>query len=214
MAARDIEKGKERGILVVLEGLPGSGKTSVGRLMSSYGWKFYPEVATTLAEKGLPVGDAGTTETDLQIFKEEIRRVREIGADLAKGFDVVLDGYFPTDLSFAYSRSQQGKSSCYVSLLEKYLQATRRGLLLKPDLYIYLDINTDVSVSRQQERHAPHLKTIDKKTLADVERHMRFMHEIFENDVPLVRVDATRSSGEVFQDVVKEVNKLARKKTG
>ena len=183
-------------------------------MMSSYGWKFYPEVATTLAEKGLPVGDAGTTETDLQIFKEEIRRVREISADLAKGVDVVLDGYFPTDLSFAYSRSQQGKSSCYVSLLEKYLQATRRGLLLKPDLYIYLDINTDVSVSRQQERHAPHLKTIDKKTLADVERHMRFMHEIFENDVPLVRVDATRSSGEVFQDAVKEVKKLARKKTG
>jgi len=211
VAAKDVRTERERGLLVVLEGLPGSGKTSVARLMISYGWKFYPEVATTLAEKGVPVGDAGTTETDLQIFKEEIRRLREVRHDLAKGIDVLLDGYFPTDLSFAYARSQQGKSRCYVDLLEKYLQATRKGLLLKPDLYVYLDINADVSVSRQQERHAPHLKTIDRKTLGDVERHMRFMHEIFENDVPLVTVDGTRSSGEVFQDVAHQVKKLARK---
>lgn len=210
--AREEGKEKQRGLLVVLEGLPGSGKTSVGRSMSSRGWKFYPEVATTLAEKGLPVGDAGITETDLHIFKEEIRRVKHVRNDLAEGIDVVLDGYFPTDLSFAYSRSQQGKSSCYFTLLEKYVRATRKGLLLKPDLYIYLDVDREVSVTRQEERQAPHLKTIDRQTLQDVERHIRFMHEILENDVPLAVVKATRSSEEVLRDVAEEVSKVAQKR--
>jgi thymidylate kinase len=199
-------KGKP-GFFLVLEGLPGSGKTTIGRMLMSQGWTYFPEIATVLGKDKIPIGDRGTTLTDFMIFNEEIRRITEIEKLISNGKDVVVDGYFPTDLSFAYARYKRRQSTCYPTLLSYYINALAQGSILKPDLYIFMEIPPAISVERQLTRNDEILTTLSLDILQNVTRHLDYIHNIFESDVPVIRVNATKLQGELTQEILSAIQK-------
>lgn len=199
-----------RGFFLVLEGLPGSGKTTVGQLLEQSGWVFLPEVATILGERGIPIGDRGDTSSDFLIFSEEVQRVREIKQHISEGRNVVADSYFPTDLSFAYARYKQDQSKYYPRCLNLYLNALTAGTILMPDLYVYLDIPIKASIKRQRSRNKDGFTTLNVNILRDVTRHLLFIHQVFESEVPVLKVNARRNSKEVVKAIL---NAMRDKKT-
>ncbi|MFQ6080647.1 MAG: dTMP kinase [Candidatus Bathyarchaeia archaeon] len=199
--------GRERGFFLVLEGLPGSGKTTVGRFLEQSGWIFFPEVATILGERGIPIGDRGDTSSDFLIFSEEIQRVREIKQHISEGRNVVADSYFPTDLSFAYARYKQNQSTCYPTCLNLYLNALTAGTILMPDLYVYLDIPIKASMKRQRNRKKDDFTTLNVDILQDVRRHLLFVHQVFESEVPVLEVNAQRDAKEIAKTILNAVER-------
>jgi len=202
---------KERGLFLVLEGLPGSGKTTVGELLKELGWVFFPEVATLLGARGIPIGDRGDTSSDFLIFAEEIQRVKEMERHVLEGKNVVVDSYFPTNLAFAFARYKQKQSLCYPTCLNLYLNAQAAGTILKPDLYVYFDIPLRASVKRQKNRKKDDFTTLNVKLLRDVKKHVSFVHEVFESEIPVFTVDARKTSEEIVKDILNFVEKRRKR---
>jgi len=194
---------EKRGFFLVLEGLPGSGKTTICRMLENLGWKIFPEVATVLGASGIPIGDRGDTSSDYLIFIEETRRLKEIEKSLADGQNIVVDSYFPTDLSFAYARYIRKQSSAYPTCLSLYINAWTTEAIQKPDLYVYLYTPIETAVERQKYRNKKDFTTLNLDLLKNVDAHLRFIHEIFEKDVRSLRIDATKKSAEIVDEILK-----------
>ncbi|MFQ5710765.1 MAG: AAA family ATPase [Candidatus Geothermarchaeales archaeon] len=202
---------RKRGFFLVLEGLPGSGKTTVGELLKELEWVFFPEVATLLGERGIPIGDRGDTSSDFLIFAEEFRRVKEIERHIGEGRNVVVDSYFPTDLAFAYARYKQNQSQCYSICLNLYLSAQTAGTILKPDLYVYFDIPLRASVERQTKRRNDEFTTLNVNLLRNVKKHLSYVHHTFESEIPVLKVDARKTSKEIIKDILNVVMRRQEK---
>jgi len=198
---------RKRGFFLVLEGLPGSGKTTIGQILAPRGWTYFPEIATVLGKNEIPIGDQGTTLTDFTVFNEEIHRMAEIGKLVSNGKDVAVDGYLPTDLSFAYARYTRHQSMCYPTLFSYYINALVQGSILKPNLYVFLDIPINTSVERQRTRNNEMLTTLSLDMLQNVTKHLDYVHEIFESDVPVIRVNATKLQGEITEEILSAIQR-------
>jgi len=193
----------KRGLFLVLEGLPGSGKTTICKMLEDLGWKVFPEVAAVVGASGIPIGDRGDTSSDYLIFIEETRRLNDIKKSLVDGQNIVVDSYFPTDLSFAYARYMRKQSSAYPTCLSLYINAWATDAIPKPDLYVYLYTPIETAVERQRDRNKENFTTLNLDLLKNVDEHLHFIHEIFEKDVRVLRIDATKKSTEIVDEILK-----------
>lgn len=198
---------RKPGFFLVLEGLPGSGKTTIGQILASRGWTYFPEIATVLGKNEIPIGDRGTTLTDFMVFNEEIRRIAEIEKLVSNGKDVIVDGYLPTDLSFAYARYKRHQSTCYPTLLSYYINALVQGGILKPSLYVFMEIPATVSVERQRTRNNEMLTTLSLEMLQNVTKHLDYVHDIFESDVPVIKMNATKPQDKLTEEILSAIQK-------
>jgi thymidylate kinase len=198
---------RKLGFFLVLEGLPGSGKTTIGQILASREWTYFPEIATVLGKNEIPIGDRGTTLTDYIVFNEEIRRMAEIEKLISNGRDVAVDGYLPTDLSFAYARYKRHQSMSYPTLFSYYINALVQGNILKPNLYVFMEIPVAVSVERQRIRNNEMLTTLSLDVLQNVAKHLDYVHDIFESDVPVIRVNATKLQDEITEEILSAIQK-------
>jgi len=197
-----------RGIFIVLEGLPGCGKTTVGTSLEKDGWVFLKECATLLGEKGVPIGDRGVTSSDFLIVAEEFKRTKEVRDLQRSGKNVAADGYFTTDLSFAYARYMLKRSKSYPACLNMYLEALAAGTIPRPDLYVWFDVPMDTATERQEDRYQDDMTTFNRQMMKYVRRHFQFMHEIYESDVQVLKVDAKKSVDESKKAILAETSNM------
>jgi dTMP kinase len=206
-----------RGVLVTVEGVEGSGKsTQCGRLAAYLAGRGL-EVVQTSEPDGTPLGlrvrslfEDGPTPTPLtQAFlfmaarQEHVSRV--IAPALARGAVVVSDRY--ADATVAYQGYGQGMD--VQTVRELNLLATG-GIL--PDLTLVLDLDPAAGMARI---HGRALDAFEKMDLAFHRRVREGYLEIARADKSRVQVlSADRTSDQLHRDVVRAVDDLLARRGG
>ena len=206
-----------RGVLVTVEGVEGSGKsTQCGRLAAYLAGRGL-EVVQTSEPDGTPLGlrvrslfEDGPTPTPLtQAFlfmaarQEHVSRV--IAPALARGAVVISDRY--ADATVAYQGYGQGMD--VQTVRELNLLATG-GIL--PDLTLVLDLDPAAGMARI---HGRALDAFEKMDLAFHRRVREGYLEIARADKSRVQVlSADRTSDQLHADVVRAVDDLLARREG
>ncbi len=191
-----------RGFLLVLEGIDGSGKSTLGR-----------ELAAWLRERGCEVvasreptdGPHGTAlrqsaktgrlsiQDEFELFlKDRAEHVEALIAPaLARGAVVLLDRYYFSTAAYQGSRGLDPQT--IVAANEKFAPI--------PDLVILLDLDPATGSSRILRRG----DVLDDFEARDYQREVRRL--FLSLDRPFIhRIDAARDAGIVFQEAQKLVN--------
>ena len=144
----------DKGLFIVLEGIDGSGKTTLARSLKSQlesvrGWKVQLTAEPT---KG-PVGSLLREETidspraEAMLFiADRACHTEEMRALVEKGTTVICDRYYASTLAYQ-SASLSGPVLDY-GLLEEMNDA----VIMEPDITILLDIDPEVSGGRVDSR--------------------------------------------------------------
>jgi thymidylate kinase len=203
---------EKSGFVLTLEGLPGSGKTTISEALKAKGWEYFPEVATLAASHGIVVGPNANLFSEIYILDEEIRREERVKTLKKQGEKIVLDNFHSLNLAYAKARNSRSRTFGYEIYLMHYQLAALTGKILKPDLYVYLKVSVDVSIKRQVERKMPEIASLDPEFLHLVERNLEDFHKLYEPDVPRVTFEATTDPLKLVTLIEKEVSKLEKRK--
>lgn len=202
---------EKKGFILVLEGLPGAGKTTIGEALKKKGWKYFPEVATLAASHGIVVGPEANLLSEIYILDEEIRREENVKNLMGQGEKVVLDNFHSLNLAYAEARNCRNRTFGYEIYLMHYQLATMTGKILKPDLYVCLKIPVDVSIERQIERNMPQIASLDPEFLRLVEKNLEDFHKLYEPDVPRMTLDATTDTQKLLASIEQKVKETEEK---
>lgn len=202
---------------IVIEGGEGSGKSSMlMRLKEKLGDKIlttrepggtpYAEVIREVV-KNNPLAKTTPVETTLSLmFASRYDNVQNmIVPSLEKKISVISDRFDAS--SYAYQIHAQSKGK-----LEKLFWALRKELLIKPDLYIFFDVDPKEGVRRANSRNQSLLKGkqydhFDDREI-DFHKNVREGYLKFFEKVPHKIIDANQSFEKVEKDFFELVDKI------
>lgn len=136
------------GKLIVLEGMPGAGKTTLANYLSKQ-----ENIQPCYALEQFVIDEtlSEDIETSIQYIDAEFGRIREAQALTLENQLVILDRSLLATLAFRYAKSQlENRRGEYIKLLN-YLYAKARYQDLKPDLLIIMDVSIEQSLNRRKE---------------------------------------------------------------
>lgn len=201
---------------IVLEGGEGSGKSSMlMKLKEELGDSIlttrepggtpYAEVIREVV-KNNPLAKTTPVETTLSLmFASRYDNVQNmIVPSLEKGIPVISDRFDAS--SYAYQIHAQSKGK-----LDKLFWALRDELLIKPDLYIFFDVEPKEGVRRANSRnqsllHGKKYDHFDDREI-DFHKNVREGYLNFFKKVPHLIIDANKPFDEVKKDFFAAVNK-------
>lgn len=134
---------------IVLEGFSGTGKTTLAVALEERGWLRLPESAHVLPES-VPVAGRADTFSDYSLFGTTMGFCSEISRS-RRTRNIVSEGYFLGDLSYAKVRYEMRKSEAYPDLLS-LCRSMLKDERLKPDLYLRLVADGDTIGRRQAHK--------------------------------------------------------------
>ncbi|MCW4035912.1 MAG: hypothetical protein NWE75_01845 [Candidatus Bathyarchaeota archaeon] len=200
------------GMIVVFEGLPGCGKSSIARevVMKVQNCVIMPEVSELAASKGFEVADRASIGTETWFLTQyytrgtEARRLRE------EGKIVIQDRNYASSLAFGFANFVASNNPSIFMHFPSYIVNKAVGTLVKPDAYVFFKIPVSESVRRQdlREELREELRTGNINVLRDCARFYRAFFTILEPEVPLYEVDATQPKESVLEDVLRILGKL------
>ncbi len=204
---------------IVIEGGEGSGKSSMLMKLKD---KLGDNILTTREPGGTPYAEvirevvknnplAKTTpvETTLSLmFASRYDNVQNmIVPSLEKGISIISDRFDAS--SYAYQIHAQSKGK-----LDKLFWAMRDQLLVKPDLYIFFDVEPKEGVRRAGSRNQSLLqgKKYDHFDDREIEFHknVREGYLKFFEKVPHVIIDANKSFDEVRENFFEVIDELLK----
>jgi dTMP kinase len=190
-----------RGVLVVLEGIDGSGKSTLSRGLSEAVEARGFRVVRTREPTGGPIGrqiralaasgrEAVTPEQEFQLFHEDrkVHVAEVVGPALARG-DVVIQ-----DRSYFSTVAYQGQRG----LDRARLLRESESIAPRPDVLLVIDLPVELAMERIRATRRSADDFESKTTLEEVRR--AFL--AFEGAVVL---DGTRSSDEVLRSALPHV---------
>ncbi|MHB1351531.1 MAG: dTMP kinase [Desulfobulbus sp.] len=194
-----------KGILIAIEGIDGTGKSTQVGLLARYLRGKGCEVIETREPTGGPYGrrirelfvDRGscTLEEELNLFIEDRRQhVREVIAPaLERGLIVLTDRYY---FSTAAYQGAAGMNPAEVF--------ARNSFAPRPDLVILLTMSPEISLVRIRESRGEELNDFEQ------EDQLRRVAELFSSfDDPCIRsIDADASLEHVAREIQKAVDRL------
>ncbi|MCC6033961.1 MAG: dTMP kinase [Desulfurococcaceae archaeon] len=193
---------KNRGVFIVLEGIDGSGKTSVASMiineLSIKGFKtlytFEPTDSEIVNLVKTKLGDLRDPYIDTLTFAlDRLLHVKsKIIPALEQGYVVVCDRYYYSSVAY---QGAQGAPIEWILEVNKWI--------LKPDIAIYLDVEPAIAIKRKSgiSSRFPEFEKLELQYK---------IREIYLKLVELgllVLIDASRSLNDVYSDVRKLVFK-------
>ena len=201
-----------KGIFIVLDGLDGSGKSTIAKMLHDYIYskdgynalltseptngKYGREIRGMLAKERNPKENA---EKMLELFvKDRQEHLRGTIIPFLKGKNkgknaVICDRYYYSTIAF---QSTQGLDT--KSIIEKNKN------FLKPDIVLIMDINPEIALKRIEYRKNEKFEKLE---------FMKELREIFLKLPKLVQdnihiIDASRSNKAVFEQIRGEIDRI------
>jgi len=203
------------GMIVVFEGLPGCGKSSIAREVAKkiQNCVVMPEVSELAAAKGFEVADRASIGTETWFLTQYYTRGTEAKRLRAEGKTVIEDRNYASSLAFGFANFVASNNPSIFMHFPSYIVNKAVGTLVEPDAYIFFKIPVSESVKRQDSREElrEELKTGNVAVLKDCVRFYRVFFTILEPEVPLYEIDATRPKEVVLEDVLGILEELAKK---
>ena len=203
------------GMIVVFEGLPGCGKSSIAREVAKkiQNCVVMPEVSELAAAKGFEVADRASIGTETWFLTQYYTRGTEAKRLRAEGKTVIEDRNYASSLAFGFANFVASNNPSIFMHFPSYIVNKAVGTLVEPDAYIFFKIPVSESVKRQDSREElrEELKTGNVAVLKDCVRFYRVFFTILEPEVPLYEIDATRPKEVVLEDVLGILGELAKK---
>jgi thymidylate kinase len=200
------------GVIVAFEGLPGCGKSSIAKEVSGEfeDCVVMPEVSETAASKGFEVADRASIGTEAWFLTQYYTRDIEAGRLRAEGKLVIEDRNYASSLAFGYANFVTSSNASFFMHFPSYIVNKAVGTLVRPDAYVFFRIPVEVSVERMGSREelADELRTGSVSVLKECDRFYKAFFSVLEPEVPLYEVDATRSKGDVLDEVRDILNRL------
>lgn len=192
---------KNKGLFIVLEGIDGSGKTSIAYKLvddlknmgfkTNYTYEPYTSLYIDVLKKNYneyrdAYLDALTYAADRVIHLKTV-----IIPGLERGEVIICDRYFYSSVAY---QSAQGAPYEWVLNINKYM--------LKPDLAVYLDVDPDTGLKRKKGLIS---KFPEYEEISFLNRVREFYLKMV-SDGYLKLIDANRDFEIVYSDVFKLVN--------
>lgn len=190
--------GSSRGLLIAIEGIDGSGKTTISRMVEGYLSNLGLKTIYTAEPTDGPVGRI----IKERVFKAEERVdpyleallfaadrryhvIFEIEPALKEGYIVVCDRYVHSSIAY------QGALGAPTSWVEEV-----NSQIVKPDVAIYIDVLPEVGLKRKGEVRVATFENIEY-----LEKVRRIYLELVSRG-ELILVDGSRRVDEVFREVL------------
>lgn len=203
------------GMIVVFEGLPGCGKSSIARevVKKVQNCVIMPEVSELAASKGFEVADRASIGTETWFLTQYYTRGTEAKRLREEGKFVIEDRNYASSLAFGFANFVASNNPSIFMHFPSYIVNKAVGTLVKPDAYIFFKIPVSESVKRQDSREElrEELRTSDIDVLRDCARFYQAFFSILEPEVPLYEIDATRPKESVLEDVLRILEELTNK---
>ena len=192
----------KRGKLIVIEGIDGSGKTTIAKsvvnelkasgIKSVYTYEPYNEELIKMIEsKGKELG--AIMETLLLAADRYLHIKNVIEPYINKGFAVVCDRYYYSSIAYQGAR---GADKNWIRIVNYFV--------VEPDIAIYLDVDPELGIKRLKG---------SKRKLKYLEE-MRLLHKVRENYLQMVNegkliyVDARNPIERVKNEVMKLIKNI------
>ena len=197
------------GRFIVLEGLDGSGKSSLAKALANQGDSIFFEPTRSTAE-GLEIRSILNSEPEITV---EINRIllklfridrlwnleNQIKPGLKNG-QVVLDRYF-----FSTAAYQGLDQEHCLNIVEEYLNDKE---VLQPDLVLYLDVSVEESLNRLSTRNTTQDVYEKKENLEKIKKNYINIWQRFAPEINLRVIDASKTMSEILvkaQKLIAEV---------
>jgi thymidylate kinase len=194
------------GTIVVFEGLPGCGKSTIAREVEKRldNVMVMPEVSEMAASKGFEVADRASIGTETWFLTQYYTRGTEAARLKEEGKIVIMDRNYASSLAFGFANFVASDNPSLFMHFPSYIVNKAVGTLVKPDAYIFFSIPVSESVRRQDSREEmrEELKTGSEQVLRDCDRFYKAFFTILEPEVPLYKVDANKRKEEVLKEVL------------
>lgn len=134
------------GRLIVLEGVPGAGKTSASRYLEKrFGMVAVSQLDHTVRRKNTPQEDA-----HLWYIQAELARQPMIRSALNGSLDVIQDRNLLSALAFAYAWSKQDGNRRLIRRVLGALLHETSGRLVRPDVLVLLSVRPTEGLARRR----------------------------------------------------------------
>lgn len=190
-----------RNPVVALEGICGSGKTTICKEISSKGFQIVRELPTYYDKTQFPgfaVETAGAIEANRWFLGREVERCRDARIMSVRG-GVVADRWYYSICGVSYARSKTYGTQDGSTLQSDIQTWTSMNLLFEPTLVV-IDTNVDLALKRLQERR--------EVTEGDFNMNPDFMKWQYEYYLNLAQrerallIDGKMSSGEAAKKIM------------
>ena len=200
------------GLIVVFEGLPGCGKSTVARevVKRLESCVLMPEVSEMAASRGFEVADRASIGTETWFLTQYYTRGAEADRLRNEGKHVIMDRNYASSLAFGFANFVANNNPSLFMHFPSYIVNKAVGTLVKPDAYIYFKIPVEESVRRQDSREElkEELRTESVSVLGNCVKFYDAFFSILEPEVSLYEIDATRSKEEVLNKVIEILESL------
>ena len=201
---------EKKGVLVAIEGIDGTGKTTLAEKLKSWlesrGFK-----AAIVKEPGNSIWGRKIRESysenmdameELELFlKDRAVDVKEnILPKLCEGYVVLMDRYYYSNMAYQGARG--------IDMHE--IRSINENVAPEPDMVILLDCDPELCLRRIESRG----KRNRFESLEYLKKVRKNFLDIAREDEKVKVVDASRSEGEVFEEAKKLLNQLLRKSKG
>ena len=194
-----------KGLFIVFEGIDGSGKTTICKMLEEFlrseGFNVFFTSEPTHGEYGKIIREKlrlgmDPIEAVLLFALDRYYHVKEIRRLLEKGYIVICDRYYYSSL--AYQGALLGEN-----FLE-YIESVHRPFILDPDVTFLLDVDPRTGLSRVK----------NMRDIVEIYEEVKLQEKIRELYLKIAQkhdfivINAEKSVENVFSEVLKHVKKM------